>query len=66
MYIIIAKGKVFNYVFSGALKLLFAFYAFKSFNMLRWCYTLTPIAPYIVFLLPIIYISPILKLFLLL
>ncbi len=57
---------MFDHILLNTLKLLFTFYTLKSFNILRWCYTLTPTVSYIVSLLPIIYISPILKLFLLL
>ena len=66
VYIIIVKGKIFNYILLSALKLLFAFYTFKFLNMLKQYYTLTSIAFYIISLLPIIFISSLLKLFLLL
>src|SRR6266567_2101352 len=55
--VVVAKGKIFDYTLLGALKLLFTFYAFKSFNVLRWCYTLAFIVFYIMSLLPTIYIS---------
>src|SRR6266700_2230156 len=55
-----------DYILLGALKLLFALYTFNLFNILLWYYALASIVLYIVPLLPIIYINPILKLFLLL
>src|SRR6266704_3365145 len=57
---VIAKGKMFNYIFLYALKLLFTLYTFNSFNILLWL--LTPITFYIMPLFLIIYISPILEL----
>src|SRR6266567_4025208 len=66
IYIIVAKGKIFNYILLSTLKLFFTFYALEFFNVLKWHYTLTFITLYIMSLLPIIYISSIFKLFLLL